>query len=216
MGTTRRTAKAALSPRKAPVQNRSAATVAVILQAAARVLARESLAGFNTNRVAAVAGVSVGSLYQYFPNKTALVVALIVHKQTILAEQVNQAVERAQGLSLAAALLSLAELAVAQQFDDPLLAAALDHEEQRLAAQPALRTALQAAQGQLLAAVGRLLRWHRASLAPRLPSLAAMDCLTITQALVDSSQAHSAAERSALARRVQRALLGYLTVQSTV
>ena len=51
-------------PRKAPRQPRSAATVAAILQAATRVLSRESLAGFNTNRVAEVAGVSVGSLYQ--------------------------------------------------------------------------------------------------------------------------------------------------------
>ena len=53
-----------ISPRKAPRQPRSAATVAAILQAATRVLSRESLAGFNTNRVAEVAGVSVGSLYQ--------------------------------------------------------------------------------------------------------------------------------------------------------
>ena len=52
-----------------------------ILAAAARVLARESLAGFNTNRVAEVAGVSVGSLYQYFPNKAALVAALIEREQ---------------------------------------------------------------------------------------------------------------------------------------
>jgi AcrR family transcriptional regulator len=39
-------------------------------------LAKQSLAGFITNRVAEVAGVSVGSLYQYFPNREALVVAL--------------------------------------------------------------------------------------------------------------------------------------------
>jgi AcrR family transcriptional regulator len=52
-----------------PSQLRSLATVQLILPAAARVLARESLAGFNTNRVAEVAGISVGSLYQYFPSK---------------------------------------------------------------------------------------------------------------------------------------------------
>ncbi len=49
---------------------------ATIHDAAARVLAHEGAAGFNTNRVAAVAGISVGSLYQYYPNKTALLLEL--------------------------------------------------------------------------------------------------------------------------------------------
>ncbi|MFN5165613.1 MAG: TetR/AcrR family transcriptional regulator, partial [Pseudomonadota bacterium] len=75
-----------LRPRKSPRQVRSADTVETILAAAARVLERESLAGFNTNRVAAVAGVSVGSLYQYFPNKSALIAALIDRQQTALAD----------------------------------------------------------------------------------------------------------------------------------
>jgi len=65
-----------LAPRKAPRQSRSTATVACILEAATRILNRDGLAGFNTNRVAEVAGVSVGSVYQYFPNKDALLVAL--------------------------------------------------------------------------------------------------------------------------------------------
>jgi AcrR family transcriptional regulator len=213
MNPVRPRAKALLSPRKVPVQDRSASTVAVILQAAARVLARDALAGFNTNRVAEVAGVSVGSLYQYFPNKTALVVALIVSKQNALAEQISQAVDAAQGKALPDALLSLAQLAVAQQFDEPLLAAALDHEEQRLATQPMLNLALFDAQSRLLVAVRRLLRSHRASLAPGLPRSAAADCLVITQALVDNSKANNSSERKALALRVRRALLGYLTVR---
>jgi AcrR family transcriptional regulator len=47
-----------------------------ILEGAARVLAREGPAAFNTNRVASVSGVSVGSLYQYYPNKEALLFRL--------------------------------------------------------------------------------------------------------------------------------------------
>lgn len=66
-----------LSPRKRPRQRRSAATVEVILDGAARILEREGLERFNTNVVAAVAGVSVGSLYQYFPGKDALMAALV-------------------------------------------------------------------------------------------------------------------------------------------
>ena len=63
-------------PRKNPLQERSRRTRDDILVAAARVLAREGLPRFNTNRVAEVAGVSVGSLYQYFPNKEALLCEL--------------------------------------------------------------------------------------------------------------------------------------------
>ncbi len=63
--------------RRMPTQARSKATVEVILQASAQVLKREGWARLSTNRVAKVAGVSVGSLYQYFPNKEALLVALV-------------------------------------------------------------------------------------------------------------------------------------------
>jgi len=62
--------------RKEPRQARSRATVETIIQAGARVLSREGWAGFTTNKVADLAGVSVGSLYQYFPDKLSLVDAI--------------------------------------------------------------------------------------------------------------------------------------------
>lgn len=64
-------------PRKHPQQARSRAMVDSILDAAARVLRKHGYEEATTNRVAEVAGVSVGSLYQYFPNKEALVRALL-------------------------------------------------------------------------------------------------------------------------------------------
>lgn len=64
------------SPRKRPKQERSQATVEAILMATAHVLTESGYDRFNTNRVAELAGVSIGSLYQYFPNKEALIVAL--------------------------------------------------------------------------------------------------------------------------------------------
>lgn len=66
----------ALVPRKEPVQARSAQLVADILKAAIRVLEREGPHRFTTIRVAETAGVSVGSLYQYFPNKQAILFRL--------------------------------------------------------------------------------------------------------------------------------------------
>lgn len=65
-----------LKPRKRPSQARSKATVEAILVAAAQVFRRQGYAGATTDRIAERAGVSVGSLYQYFPNKDAILVAL--------------------------------------------------------------------------------------------------------------------------------------------
>lgn len=214
----RRTAAAALRPRKRPRQTRSSATVEAILEAAARVLAGESLAGFNTNRVAEVAGLSVGSLYQYFPNKASLAAGLIERHQATLAAAVEAAVEDLRGEPLERALTALAELAVRQQFAAPLLAAALDHEEQRLP----LRGVIEAAQARIVRAVERLLADHRARLPPELPPDAARDCLILAKALVEAaapSATDPAAPRVAvdtadLVRRIQRALLGYLTVSA--
>lgn len=64
-------------PRKVPRQERSKATVDAILGATARVLVRDGYEHASTNRIAEQAGVSVGSLYQYFPSKEALVLALV-------------------------------------------------------------------------------------------------------------------------------------------
>jgi AcrR family transcriptional regulator len=65
------------APRKEPRQERARATVDAILAATARVLVKEGYERASTNRIAEAAGVSVGSLYQYFPSKEALVSALI-------------------------------------------------------------------------------------------------------------------------------------------
>lgn len=64
-------------PRKNASQDRSRATVEALVEATARILVKEGFDKASTNRIAEAAGVSVGSLYQYFPSKEALVVAVI-------------------------------------------------------------------------------------------------------------------------------------------
>jgi len=68
--------RAQISSRKQPKQARSTGLVAAVLEAAAQVLAKEGAQRFTTARVAEKAGVSVGSLYQYFPNKAAILFRL--------------------------------------------------------------------------------------------------------------------------------------------
>ncbi len=72
-----RSVKAPLQPRKRPIQQRSSATVEAILQATIQVLLAEGKERLTTTRVAHRAGVSVGTLYQYFPNKSALLQAAL-------------------------------------------------------------------------------------------------------------------------------------------
>lgn len=79
-----------LRPRKQPRQARSRETVNAILHAAAQVLTKHGYAAATTNHIAARAGVSIGSLYEYFPSKDAILVALteahIAEGEAILAE----------------------------------------------------------------------------------------------------------------------------------
>ncbi len=67
----------AIQPRKQASQARSAASVTAIMRATARILVKRGYQATTTNHIADAAGVSVGSLYQYFPNKEAIVAALL-------------------------------------------------------------------------------------------------------------------------------------------
>jgi AcrR family transcriptional regulator len=75
VGAAREQGSSAKEPRKSPLQERSAETIAVLLEATRRSLVRWGIEGVTTTRVAEEAGVSVGTLYQYFPTKEALVAA---------------------------------------------------------------------------------------------------------------------------------------------
>lgn len=101
-------------PRKMPVQARSAASVDAILKATVQVLLRVGKEKLTTTRVAQRAGVSVGTLYQYFPNKSALLrTALKLHAEEILAEVDKVCVvERGQPVEQMAEALARAFLAV--------------------------------------------------------------------------------------------------------
>lgn len=195
-----------LRPRKSPRQSRSAATVEAILAAAARILERDSLAGFNTNRVAEVAGLSVGSLYQYFPNKSALVSALIDRQHGALAEEIEGCIAACQGQSLRQTLLALADIGIAQQFGRPLLAAALDHEEQRLPLQARLRESEQ----RIGAALAGLLQRHAAELPAPPPPAAVRDLFVITKALIEADAQAGRKPPPDLRERIVRAQWGYL------
>lgn len=97
-----RLSAAVLEPRKAPRQARSAATVESIHIAAIQVLLADGVTRLTTTRVAERAGVSVGTMYQYFPHKEALLFALVRQKLGAIAAAMEEAAARLAGNSLAA------------------------------------------------------------------------------------------------------------------
>ena len=86
-----------LPPRKSPRQGRSIATVDAIFEATIQVLLGDGLMRLTTTRVAHRAGVSVGTLYQYFPNKEALLFAVLERHLAMLAEAIEKACDENHG-----------------------------------------------------------------------------------------------------------------------
>ena len=199
---TTRTSSRTLDPRKKPGQTRSAATVAAVLEAAARILETEGLEGYTTNAVARRAGVSIGSLYQYFPSKDAITKALIIRETTTLLADVAAIDAEANGR---AGLERLIEVAVAYQFRRPVLARLLDLEERRLP----VDKEVQRVGEQLTRTVQRCLDALDMAVSPRSP-FAAGDLLAIVKGIVDAAGDRGERDDATLIARVSRAVFGYL------
>ncbi len=119
-------------PRKKPQQERSRRLVAAIMDATARILARDGYAGLNTNAVAELAGVSIGSLYQYFPNKEALVTAVVERHGQRVHDTIVTAVGPEKPATLAEAVRRIVAGVVAAHRIDSALHAVLEAEMPKL------------------------------------------------------------------------------------
>jgi AcrR family transcriptional regulator len=175
--------KAIEQPRKAPRQARSQATVEAILEAAARILAGEGYAAMSTNRVAETAGVSVGSLYQYFPNKDALVAALHQRHGRQIHALLAQALDASVGQGLRASVTALVHAALQGHLLEPELHRVLENEF------PFFDTPDSETDDYLgvHARFDALLEAHRDEIAPRNLKLARYMLVTTSQALVHAA-----------------------------
>jgi AcrR family transcriptional regulator len=108
-------------PRKSASQERSRATVDALIEATARILVREGFDKASTNRIAETAGVSVGSLYQYFPSKEALVVAVMERHNRELMQVVRGALAQVAALPVEQAVPKLVVAAIKAHRIDPKL-----------------------------------------------------------------------------------------------
>ncbi|WP_077965992.1 TetR/AcrR family transcriptional regulator [Ensifer adhaerens] len=99
--------KALLTPRKTASQQRSRAMIEVLVEATARVLIKEGFDRANTNRIADEAGVSIGSLYQYFPSKEALVIAVIERHKSEMVDVLRGTLAKVAALPIDSAVREL-------------------------------------------------------------------------------------------------------------
>jgi AcrR family transcriptional regulator len=107
-----------LRPRKEPVQKRSQVTVDAIVEAAARVFVKEGYANSTTNRIAELAGVSVGSLYEYFPNKASLLAALVERQTEIMARVMRERLAAVEGRPLKEVVSTIARAVIEAHYQN--------------------------------------------------------------------------------------------------
>ncbi|MBX3454408.1 TetR/AcrR family transcriptional regulator [Ferrovibrio sp.] len=196
--------KPAINPRKRPRQTRSAATFDLVLEAAARILERGGLAAFNTNAIAERAGISIGSLYQYFPTKEAILAELIRRKRNILLGHMQTAAQQGQSARLAPAIDALIDAGIAHQLSRPNLARSLEYAESLLP----ITTETETLKQQIVHAIASVLAAH--GIAD--PALAARDLAALTRGMIDSAGLFGETDAASLRNRVRRAVFGYLGI----
>lgn len=179
----------------------------VILEAAARILEDEGLDRLNTNTTAAKAGVSVGSLYQYFPSKDAILAELIRRDHLALLAELTLAAQTLAGATLEQAVRALVRVAVERQLARPVLARALDFAEAGLRMDDETKATLRAIE----AIAVRVLAAHLPRLSRGDIQLAAADIGALAKGMIDAAGQRGETDSAALTARVTRAALGYLT-----
>ena len=160
---------AATKPRKEPTQARAQATVEAILAATKTVLVKDGYEAASTNRVAEVAGVSIGSLYQYFPSKAALLAELIQRHMNRMFEVLATTAQQGETSSIEEAARTVIRAVFAAHRVNPKLHRVLIEQMARLGTLEALETF----EAQTQELIEQFLISHRAELRPKNVKVAA-------------------------------------------
>ena len=199
------------NPRKTASQERSRLTVDAILEATARILVREGFDKASTNRVAELAGVSIGSLYQYFPSKEALVAALIDRHNRHVMQAVRSELAEALNLSLEEAVRRLVSVAVKAHRIDPKLHRVLTEQIPRVGR----LENVEFFNRQYFVLFENYLKSRRDEISVADLEFAAFVCVTSIEALTHTAVLHrkmtSVEEVNALVEQATRLVVGYLT-----
>jgi AcrR family transcriptional regulator len=177
------TRKLQTNPRKSASQERSRATVDALLEATARILMKEGYDQASTNRIAEVAGVSIGSLYQYFPSKEALVAAVIDRHTQEISAVTRAALVKAAALPLEAAARQFVSVAIDGHRVNPRLHGVLAEQIPHVGRLENIEANVHAG----YALVRGYLEAHRDEIDVADPDLAAFIVVTVVEALTHAA-----------------------------
>lgn len=200
----------ATNPRKLALQERSKMTVEAILDATARVLVREGYARTSTNRIATVAGVSIGSLYQYFPNKESLVAALVARHNRKILSLLENTMQECTSEDLNSTMRELVRAMIAVYRVDPELHRILMEEVPRIGK----LAEVEAIRKDMLHLVRYYLEQCKDNIEVQDLDMAAFICATaveaLTHAIVLNDCSHVLSDEATIVEHITRMIAGYL------
>jgi AcrR family transcriptional regulator len=171
------------NPRKSASQERSRATIDALLEATTRILIKEGYDNASTNKIAEVAGVSIGSLYQYFPSKEALVAAVIDRHTQEIADVTRNAMVKAAARPIEEAAREFVSVAIDGHRVNPRLHAVLSEQIPRVGRLENIEANLRVG----YALVRGYLEAHRDEIDVADPDLAAFIVVTVVEALTHAA-----------------------------
>lgn len=171
------------TPRKSASQKRSRLTVDALVEATARILVTEGFDHASTNKIARLAGVGIGSLYQYFPNKEALVGAVVDRHSEATLQIVRAALAKVALRPVDEAIAALVRVGIDAHRVNPKLHRVLTEQVPRVGR----LDSVQAIGRESYALVRAYLEAHRDELAVTDPGLAAFVCVTTVEALTHTA-----------------------------
>jgi AcrR family transcriptional regulator len=184
--------------------------VEALLEATARILVREGYDRASTNRIATLAGVSVGSLYQYFPNKESLVTALVARHTREMLQLLQVAMEEVATLDLKSALRELIRAMIEAHRVDPVLHRVFDEQVPRMGQ----LAEIEAIERETFALVRNYLEARRDEIAVADLDTATFICVTtvetLTHEFVIRRREAGEGEQAAFVEEVTRMIFGYL------
>ena len=161
-------------------------------------------AGFNTNAVAELAGVSIGSLYQYFPSKDALIVELIRRERANLSNCIIEAIEQTDAPDLREKLKLVINAAVQHQLSRPQLARTLEFASELIGKDLEEREL----QHELETIISELFIRSGISHA----QTAAQDVIALSKGMINAADMAGESDLNHLQQRVEKAVFGYLNL----
>jgi AcrR family transcriptional regulator len=192
-----------LTPRRRPKQSRSRDTVEAILTASQQILLASGLQGFNTNAVANRAGVSIGSLYQFFPGKEAILATLVRDMRRDMLADLIAAQQSSNADDLAEQIGAMIDASLKHHLRAPELTEIIEQAE----AQLPMDAETQALKSNMFQLVLRVLQRHDIEDAETVTQ----DVIAMCHGIVDAAISAGERDFDAISTRLRRAATHYVT-----